>query len=131
LKKRVVLKVKMQRATEYRYPNFFENAFVAFGDGPKDKDLIKCGIKFVQGSAVILAGPTNGPAEGMERLELDKASPIEVEVSADLEGRIVTLTAGGKTIEVKLKRPLKSITHAGYTTTNAVSDFSPIRIEGE
>ena len=80
---------------------------------------------------MILTGLTRGTATGMQRLEIDKADAIEVEVVADLEGRKLTLSVAGKTIEVKFKRPLKSITHAGYSTLNAVSDFSPIRIEGE
>ena len=131
LQKRAVFKASLRRAPEYLYPHLFENAFLAFGDGAEDTDLVKCGIKFVVTSAVILSGPTKGQAAQSQKIALDKSKPVEVTVTVDLASGKVALTATGQTIEAKLQRPLTSITHVGYCTLNACSDFSPIDISGE
>ena len=37
-------------------------------------------------------------------------------------------TLSGQTIDAKLARPLKQITHVGYYVMNAVTEFSPVEV---
>ncbi|MBN2451598.1 MAG: hypothetical protein JXR77_14515, partial [Lentisphaeria bacterium] len=47
-------------APGYGRPAFYENAFLAFGTGTQDTDLVKVGIKFIRSTAVVLSGETRG-----------------------------------------------------------------------
>jgi hypothetical protein len=38
------------------------------------------------------------------------------------------MTLPNQTIEAKLNRPLKQITHVGYYVMNAVTEFSPVEV---
>ena len=131
LAKKATFKLKLQRVAAFRYPRRFENGFLAFGDGHEDTDLVKCGLKFVVSSAVILLGPTRGQAVQTHKIQLQKSDVSGIEVAVDLTAQTVSLKVGGERIDSKLKRPLKSITHVGYSTLNAVTDFGPIGISGE
>jgi len=54
--------------------------------------------------------------------------PVELRVQVNLAQQKVTFTAAGTTVEAPLSTPLKSVTHVGYCTDNAVAEFSPLRI---
>jgi hypothetical protein len=49
-------------------------------------------------------------------------------VTVDLDAGSVTLEGGGATVQAKLDRPMKSITHVGYCLKGTIVDFSPIEV---
>ena len=103
----------------------YKNGFLVFGDGPVDNQLIKCGIQFVQGTLRIIEGPTGN--EGPKaKLEGNLGRVFELTVSVDLAAQKVTLTSGKQSLTHQLKRPLTSITHLGFASWNAVTDFSAL-----
>ncbi len=126
-----VFTARLRCAPEYRYPHVYENAFIALGSGTADADLVKCGLKFVQNSAVILTGTAKGPAAATAKLQYNSTKPLEVRVVADFAKKEVALTVAGKTLKAPIPAKITSISHVGYCTTNAVSDFSTITVEGK
>ena len=76
-------------------------------------------------------GTARGRAAKTQKLPRREAGVAEIETSVDLTGQKVTLTTQGQTLEAALKRPLKSITHVGYCTLSAVTDFGSPDIAGE
>ena len=49
-------------------------------------------------------------------------------MTVDFETQRVKLTLPGETLEAKLDRPLKQITHVGFYVLNAVTEFSPVEV---
>jgi hypothetical protein len=88
---------------------------------------VKCGIQFVRGIAVIREGPTADQAGLKQELEGDLAGVFQVEVFLDLAQQKVVMKTAGQTLTARLKRPLKRVTHVGFSTWNAVTDFSPLQ----
>ena len=84
LAKKATFKLKLQRAAAFRYPRRFENGYLAFGDGHEDAQLVKCGLKLVVTSAVILLGPTGGRAAQSHKVRINKSKVSEIEVAIDL-----------------------------------------------
>ena len=93
------------------------------GDGPGDKQLVKCGIQFVQSTIRILEGPTPDLKGSKAKLENNPNQTFDLTVSVDLDKQQVTLTTNNQTLTAKLERPLKSITHTGFAAWNSVTDF--------
>ncbi|MCB1226278.1 MAG: PQQ-binding-like beta-propeller repeat protein [Verrucomicrobiales bacterium] len=120
---------KMQRAPGFPNPPHYGNGFFAFGDGPKDEDLVKCGIQFIQSSAVIAEGATNKTRGPKKKLEGDLDAAVDLRVTYDPQAQTVTLAAGESTITHKLTRPLREVNHVGFVTWNAVTDFSALGVE--
>ncbi|MBT7059141.1 MAG: PQQ-binding-like beta-propeller repeat protein [Lentisphaerae bacterium] len=131
LKARVVLKGTVKPAARFGRPALHENAYIAFGDGTGDTALVKCGLKFIAGTAVIIEGPAKGGAAVSERLSVDTTKPVPVEVAVDLQAQSVSMRIGKKTFKTQLQRKLAAVTHVGYCATNAVSDFSVLEVTGE
>ena len=107
------------------------NGFLAFGDGPKDEQLVKCGFRARNKSAMIVQGALSGGKAVTEKVDVSPGETIDVSVSVDLDAGKVSFTTKGQTVEAALLRPLKSITHVGYCVDNATADFSPIETIGE
>ncbi len=109
---------------------FLVNGFVVFGDGPEVAKLVKCGIRFKPQKAMIVQGSL---AEGGTTKQVDVTAqvgkPVDLVVEVDLASQRVRLVAAGTTVEAKLARPLKSITHVGFAMDNAVVDFTPLKVE--
>jgi len=117
---------KLQRTPGFPNPPFYGNGFFVLGDGAKDEQLIKCGMQFIRGSLVIFQGPT--AQQKGEKLAFDgNADAItELKVTFDPEAQTITLSAGKQSLSAKLNSPLKQITHTGFTTWKAVTDFSAL-----
>lgn len=128
---KAVLTVEMQRSPGFLHPAVYENAFLAFGEGTDEAKLVKCGVKFVQGTAVIATGSARGAMALTEKIPMDKTKPLNVRVQVDLTTGQLTMVAGGKTIHYQLKNSPQTITHIGYVTLNAVSDFGEVKVNGE
>jgi len=107
---------------------FLQNGYIAFGDGPAEYRLVKCGFRYKIQKAEIAQGSLKDKGKlkiADAKAELGKELPLVVEV--DLRRQQVTFTAGGATIEAKLLRPLRSITHVGYCVDSAIAEFSPLK----
>jgi len=131
LTKQATFTVRMRPSADGRVSGRYENAYLAFGDGPTDDRLVKCGIKFIAGSTVIITGPATGPHAAAGKASIDRKKNPQVKVAVDLAKRTITMTVEGKNVETALPKRIKTITHVGYCLTNAISDFSPVTIEGE
>jgi len=117
---------KMQRTPGFPNPPYYGNGFFVLGDGTNDEQLVKCGMQFIQGRLVIFQGPT--PAQKGEKIafEGDADAITELSVTFDPDAQTITLKAGKQTLTAKLARPLKQITHTGFATWKAVTDFGAL-----
>lgn len=117
---------KMHRSPGFPNPPYYGNGFFVLGDGPKDEQLVKCGLQFIQGKVTIIQGPA--PAQKGEKLSYngDADGEINLAVTYDPVAQTVTMKAGKQSLTAKLARPLQQITHAGFATWNAVTDFSAL-----
>ncbi|MEW6357323.1 MAG: PQQ-binding-like beta-propeller repeat protein [Planctomycetota bacterium] len=107
------------------------NGYVAFGDGPKDEQLVKCGLRFSTKSAAIIQGPMKGGKSKSEKIELNRERAETIKIAVDLEKRTVTLSVRDVAVEAPLPETLKTITHVGYCVDSAIMDFSPVEVKGE
>ncbi|MFW6164402.1 MAG: PQQ-binding-like beta-propeller repeat protein, partial [Planctomycetota bacterium] len=98
---------------------FLINGFLAFGDGGKDAQLVKCGVRFHAKSALIIQGPLEGGKQKGRALEVGTSEVVPVTVVVDLDAQKVTLTAKKTTVQAPLARPLRAITHVGYAVDRA------------
>jgi len=105
------------------------NGYIAFGDGPKEDNLVKCGIRFKVQKAMIAEGVLAGNKGTTGKpVNAPLGKPLDLTVQVDLAKQQVTFTAAGATVTARLKRPVQAITHAGFCTDNAVAEFSPLAI---
>lgn len=117
---------KMQRTPGFPNPPYYGNGFFVLGDGAGDDQLIKCGLQFIQSRLIIIQG--NTPAQNGERADFggDANAVNEFAVTFDPNAQTITLKAGEQSLTTKLTKPLKQITHTGFSTWKAVTDFSAI-----
>jgi outer membrane protein assembly factor BamB len=107
------------------------NAFIAFGDGPEDRKLIKCGLRLQAKSILIVQGPLLKGDQQTAKITVPEDGEIELVVRVDMQNSKVSCTAQGVTVEMPLQRPLKSITHLGYAVDSAVIDVRKIKIDSD
>ena len=131
LTKKAVLTTKLRAAPEHGFGRFLLNGFIAFGDGPKDEQLVKCGVRIHAKRALIVQGLLKGGKQTGSPVKVDRSDLIDVRVIVDIGAQKVTLTAKGVTVEAPLARKLEAITHAGYCVDGACTDFAPLEITGE
>jgi len=117
----------MKAAEGFGQSGYYSNGFFAFGDGTGNDQLVKCGVQFIQGIAIIFEGALPGKGSKKIKLEGDLNQSVEVEVSVNLEKQEVVLKAGGQTVKAQLKRKLDLVTHIGFASWNSVTDFSAIK----
>jgi outer membrane protein assembly factor BamB len=116
---------KMAMAPGFGAPDYHQNGFLAFGDGPEDERLVKCGLQIIRGTASIIEGKVGKPA-ATAKLDGDLARAFDITVTVDVKTGKVVMQIAGQTVRHSLKRKLKSITHVGFHTWNAVTDFSAL-----
>ncbi|MCY2987290.1 MAG: PQQ-binding-like beta-propeller repeat protein, partial [Planctomycetota bacterium] len=105
-----------------------KNGFLVFGDAPEEARLVKCGLRFLMGKAVIIQGSINGGKVTEKDLELDESKVYEIRVTVDLVAGQVTMRIDGTTLTATLEQRLENISWVGYETLNAATDFSPLEI---
>ncbi len=105
------------------------NGYLAFGDGPEDARLIKCGERLRPQHAGIIQGPLLGGKAKSAPVKAPEAKGLAIVVTVDLAARKIVFLANGVTIEAPIEKPLEAITHVGYAMDNACVDFAPIQIE--
>jgi hypothetical protein len=119
-------------ATEARVSQrqgFLTNVFVAFGEGPSEEELVKCGIRFKLQKALIVQGSLAQESQS-QRVDVDApyGKVIHLAVEVDLEKQRVALTAGGATVEAQLAKPIGQIRFVGLCTDSSVAEFSPVKV---
>jgi hypothetical protein len=111
--------------------SMLRNGYLVLGGSADPADLVYGGLRWAAGKLRIAEGPLRGGQAVEESFALDLDKSCELALTVDLAAAKAVLTAGGKTIQLPLKRPLKAITHAGYATDNAVAEFTTMEISGE
>ena len=119
--------VRLKSIEKRPVPPFYRNGFLAFGDGPADGQLIKCGL-FLGGRRFLSMadGPLFAAARTEKPLAGDPLGEFTLKVEADLPAGRITCTAGGATATLKLARKLTRITHLGYCAINTTTAFSKV-----
>ena len=109
---------------------FLVNGFVVFGGAPAEDKLVKCGIRYQPQKASIVQGALadKPPSKGADT-PAKVGEPIRLTVRIDLGKQTVSFTAGKVTVQAKLLKPLKAVTHVGFCNDSAVSEFSPLDIQ--
>ncbi len=105
------------------------NGFLAFGSGTGEAKLIHCGARLKLKKVLLIQGSIDEGKSQSVTVNVPDGKPIDIVVKVDLDTQQVTYTAAGVTLEAKLERPLKSITHVGYSMDSALVDFSPVEIQ--
>ena len=121
---KATLKCKLQYANDDG-PN---NGYLAFGDGPDEAQLVKCGLRQKMKTAAIIEGPLATSKGATTPCVTDLGKQYELLVTVDLAAGSVTFRSGETTLTAKLQRPMKSITHVGYCLNETIADFSPIEV---
>lgn len=107
------------------------NGFLAFGGGPKDEQLIKCGFRMRNKAAMIVQGPLKDGKTTLKKMDVRADETLDVEVTVDLVAQKVRFAVKGQTLEAAIQQRMDKITHVGYCVDNATCDFSPIARFGE
>jgi arylsulfatase A-like enzyme len=120
----ITFKVRCASAPGHAFPKDHENGFLVLGDGPAPKDQIHIGAFFGgQKNLAIIEGPLQVAGRNAQPFTA-AAQPLELTIRVDLASGQIVLEAAGQRLQMKLKRRLQHITHVGYSSLNAVTDFS-------
>jgi hypothetical protein len=114
-------------------PGTMGNAFIVFGTGPEDADLMNCGFRISGQQLYIYQPPLPGtkPVTATAKETIVANRILDMQVSIDTEQARVTFTMNGTTVEAELKPGLDAITHIGYAVSTVDAAFSPIEIVTE
>jgi len=104
------------------------NGYLVFGDGPKDDQLIKCGVRLQARNVLIVQGPMGSGTRNSKTIAVAPDGAVQLTVTVDLAARRIVFTAGTVRIEAPLKQPLEAVSFVGYAVDNAKIDFTPIEI---
>jgi len=119
---KIALKVRLKSAAD----GALRNAFLVFGETADETRLVKCGLRFLMGKAVIIQGPFTGGTTADKEIELDEAKEYEIQVTADLKAGQATMQVAGATVTAKLDPCPASVSYVGYAVLNAAADFSAV-----
>ena len=126
---RATFSVKVRPTPGATSPDKPGNAFLAFGDGPEDENLVKCGFRISGKRLFIVQGPLRkGKATKSAPVKVKADEVAELLVTVDLDSQTVTTTMLGITVEAPLQRSLKTIDWVGCCITSVTSDFGQIEI---
>jgi hypothetical protein len=121
-------KVTLKCTLHYINEDGPNNGYLAFGDSADEEQLVKCGLRVRMKTAAIIQGPLAKNKGATTPCVTDSSKQYTLSVTVDLASGEVTFQSGAATVTAKLERPMKSITHVGYSINGAVTDFSPIEI---
>jgi hypothetical protein len=121
-------KVTLKCTLQYANGDGSNNGYLAFGDSTNEVELVKCGLRRKMKSAAIIQGPLAANEGATTPCETNYETPYELTVTVDLDTGSVIFQGGGAAVNAKLARPMKSITHVGYSLKDTIVDFSPIEI---
>ena len=121
-------KITLKCTLQYANGDGANNGYLVFGDRANEPDLVKCGLRRKMGTAAIIQGPLAANEGATTPCVTDYDKQYELTVTVDLATGSVTFQGGGVTVNAKLDRPMKSITHVGYCLKGTIVDFSPIKV---
>lgn len=125
----VTFRTKFRSTAEKQ--DLLRNGYLAFGDGVREPDLVKCGVRLKTGQASIIQGPLEDDAKPSATAKIIASDDggLDAVVSVDLAAQTVTYVANGQMLKAALAKPLRSITHVGYAVNSALIDVAPVHIE--
>ncbi len=106
------------------------NGFLAFGAGPEDKELVKCGFRISGQHLYVVQGTLTGGSSTAAPVTVHANEVVELTAAVDLDDQKVSVSMSDKTLETSLKRRLDAIGWIGYCVGGVDADFSPIEISG-
>ncbi len=101
-----------------------KNAFLVFGEGPEEAQLVKCGIRYAMRQAMIVEGPLSGGKTTPKTFEPDESRLYDLRVTVDLASGEVSMALGDLRISAKLQRPPKNIAFVGCGAIDSAVEFS-------
>lgn len=101
-----------------------KNAFLVFGDGPEEAQLVKCGIRYAMRQAMIVEGPLSGGKTTPKTFQPDESRLYDLRVTVDLACGEVSMALGDLCISAKLQRPPKNIAFVGCGAVESAMEFS-------
>jgi len=107
------------------------NGFLAFGDGPDDARLVKCGFRIAGQRFYIVQGAGKEMRTNSAPVKVAANEIVELEASVDLTNRkVMTIIRGSKVVAPLLLR-FEQIDWVGYWVSSVDAEFSLIEIERE
>ncbi len=103
------------------------NGFLVFGSTPNADNLVMCGYRISGKSLSITQGRRSLTPARKAKLQANTATALDVTV--DVPGRKVTLSAAGEQITAPLSTAVEPIQWVGYAVQSVDADFSPLQIE--
>jgi len=112
-------------AAGHGFPNRWVNGFLTISDGVDPSGHIHIGAFFGgQKKLAVIEGPLQPNTRHTQPLT-GNAKPLAFTVRLNLAaGEIILEESDGARMQAKLSGPIERITHIGYSTLNAVSEFS-------
>ena len=109
----------------HEFPNRWVNGFLTISAGVDPSRHIHIGAFFGgQEKLAVIEGPLQPNTRHTQPLT-GNAKPLAFTVRLNLAaGEIILEESGGARVQAKLSRPIERITHIGYSTLNAVTEFS-------
>jgi len=109
----------------HEFPNRWVNGFLTISDGVDPSRHIHIGAFFGgQKKLAVIEGPLQPNTRHTQPLT-GNAKPLAFTVRLNLAtSEIFFEESGGARVQAKLSRPIERITHIGYSTLNAVTEFS-------
>jgi hypothetical protein len=106
------------------------NAFLAFGSGTDDEDLVKCGLRSAGQVCQIVEGPLLTGRIRNHGVQAPVRERIDMSVTVDPAAGTVTVEVLGETLDAKLKRPPGAISYLGYAVHSVAAEFGRIETVG-
>ena len=109
----------------HEFPNRWVNGFLTISDSVDPSRHIHIGAFFGgQKKLAVIEGPLQ-PSTPHSQPLTENATPLAFTVHLDLAANgIILEESGGARLQAKLSRPIERITNIGYSTLNAVTEFS-------
>ena len=105
---------------------FPANGFLAFGDTPKDDELVKCGLFIAGNYAAIYEGTYPSDDVAKLTMPLRSQAAYDLTVRVDLAAGTVEMSVGDDRVAKKLSRTIDEIRYYGYAVITTESEFSAI-----
>jgi len=125
---RVELRVRVRPQPGATTPDTPGNAFLAFGDGPEDARLVKCGFRISGQRLYVIQGPLLAGESKSVPVDVRANEIAELTVVVDLERQQVRVTMHGQTVQAELERKLDAVSWVGCCVTSVSADFGPIEV---
>jgi arylsulfatase A-like enzyme len=130
LQRQATFKLRCSTAAGHEFPKRYENGFLTISDSVDPQSHIHVGAFFGgQKKLAVIEGPLQPNTRHSQPLA-GSARPLELTIHVNLATSEIALEeADGGRLQAKLERPIRQITHAGYSTLNAVTEFYGLQVK--